>query len=61
MEKTLCENTVDVWFWLNSSIIHVQSVVFISNGGTCRRVNRLPKPEAYYFPPQLNVIEGKFP
>ncbi|MEM2673426.1 MAG: hypothetical protein QXG34_01745, partial [Candidatus Bathyarchaeia archaeon] len=26
-----------------------------------RRVNRLPKPEAYYFPPQLNVIEGKFP
>jgi hypothetical protein len=26
-----------------------------------RRVNRLPKPEAYYFPPQLNLIEGKFP
>jgi hypothetical protein len=26
-----------------------------------RKVNRLPKPEAYYFPPQLNVIEGKFP
>jgi len=26
-----------------------------------RRVNRLPKPEAYYFPPQLNVIEGRFP
>lgn len=26
-----------------------------------RRVNRLPKPEAYYFPQQLNVIEGKFP
>lgn len=26
-----------------------------------RRVNRLPKPEAYYFPPQLNSIEGSFP
>lgn len=26
-----------------------------------RRVDRLPKPEAYYFPPQLNIIEGKFP
>jgi len=26
-----------------------------------RRVNRLPKPEAYYFPPQLNAVEGKFP
>ncbi|MEM2248941.1 MAG: hypothetical protein QXJ46_05445, partial [Candidatus Bathyarchaeia archaeon] len=26
-----------------------------------RRVNRLPKPEAYYFPPQLNSVEGSFP
>ncbi|MBS7624781.1 MAG: hypothetical protein QXS36_00035 [Candidatus Bathyarchaeia archaeon] len=26
-----------------------------------RRVNRLPKPEAYYFPQQLNAFEGKFP
>jgi len=26
-----------------------------------RRVNRLPKPEAYYFPPQLNIVEGRFP
>jgi hypothetical protein len=26
-----------------------------------RRVNRLAKPEAYYYPPQLNVIEGRFP
>jgi hypothetical protein len=26
-----------------------------------RKVGRLPKPESYYFPPQLNVIEGKFP
>ena len=26
-----------------------------------KRVGRLPKPEAYYFPPQLNLIEGKFP
>jgi len=26
-----------------------------------RKVNRLAKPEAYYFPPQLNFIEGRFP
>lgn len=26
-----------------------------------RKVGRLPKPEAYYFPPQLNFIEGRFP
>jgi len=26
-----------------------------------RKVNRLPKPEAYYFPPQLNIIEERFP
>jgi len=26
-----------------------------------RKVNRLPKPEAYYFPSQLNSIEGPFP
>lgn len=26
-----------------------------------RRVNKLPKPEAYYFPPQLNMVEGRFP
>jgi hypothetical protein len=26
-----------------------------------RRVNRKPKPEAYYFPPQLNAVEGRFP
>jgi len=26
-----------------------------------RRVNRLSKPEAYYFPPQLNLTEGRFP
>jgi len=26
-----------------------------------RKINKLPKPEAYYFPPQLNLIEGKFP
>jgi len=25
------------------------------------RVNKLPKPEAYYFPPQLNIVEGRFP
>jgi hypothetical protein len=25
------------------------------------RVNRKPKPEAYYFPPQLNAVEGRFP
>ncbi|MCS7120590.1 MAG: hypothetical protein NZ952_05240 [Candidatus Bathyarchaeota archaeon] len=24
-------------------------------------VGREPKPEAYYFPPQLNMVEGKFP
>ncbi|MEM2914030.1 MAG: hypothetical protein QXH91_01320, partial [Candidatus Bathyarchaeia archaeon] len=26
-----------------------------------REVDRLPKPEAYYFPEQFNIIEGKFP
>ncbi len=26
-----------------------------------KKVNKLPKPEAYYFPPQLNIIEGSFP
>jgi len=26
-----------------------------------RKVNKLAKPEAYYFPPQLNMIEGRFP
>jgi len=26
-----------------------------------RKVNRSSKPEAYYFPPQLNIIEGRFP
>jgi hypothetical protein len=26
-----------------------------------KKVNRLAKPEAYYFPPQLNFIEGRFP
>jgi len=26
-----------------------------------RKVNRLPKPEGYYFPPQLNIVEGDFP
>lgn len=26
-----------------------------------RKVNREPKPEAYYFPPQLNSVEGRFP
>lgn len=26
-----------------------------------RRVNRQPKPEAYYFPPQLNFFKGDFP
>ncbi len=25
------------------------------------KVSRSPKPEAYYFPPQLNIIEGRFP
>lgn len=26
-----------------------------------RRVGRKPKPEAYYFPPQLNLVENSFP
>jgi len=26
-----------------------------------RKVNRLDKPEGYYFPPQLNFTEGRFP
>lgn len=26
-----------------------------------RRINRSPKPEAYYFPPQLNAVQGRFP
>lgn len=26
-----------------------------------RKVGRLPKPEGYYFPPQLNIVEGRFP
>ncbi len=26
-----------------------------------RRVGRKPKPEAYYFPPQLNLLENSFP
>jgi hypothetical protein len=26
-----------------------------------KKVNQLPKPEAYYFPAQLNSIEGRFP
>jgi len=26
-----------------------------------RKVGRQPKPEAYYFPPQLNAIPGRFP
>lgn len=26
-----------------------------------RKVNQASKPESYYFPPQLNVIEGRFP
>jgi hypothetical protein len=26
-----------------------------------RRVGQAPKPEAYYFPAQLNTVEGKFP
>lgn len=30
-------------------------------GEAAQKVGRSPKPEAYYFPPQLNLVEGRFP